>query len=252
MKLLYAGILVLILLTAGCTQTSLTGQAVKQSNINSSLNTTNNKETILVTTSTYIPTTTTVSTTSTTLRKNCRELNGYICNEEEGCAFPWLDSSESYCCPIECGKCPADTNCDDGNSCTKDECNKDTAFQCKNTQMKPCINNAICEQGELLPVIWNAPQNCEDVCGSWFAKDTNCNGIGGGGSGTSELNLDCPTTCEDGDEYTFDFYNYESQKCEHINCPRTCEDIGYYSENNIPPNSNCTVIPMKHKCYTCT
>src|SRR3989338_5175332 len=157
MKLLYAGILVLILLTAGCTQTSLTGQAVKQSNINSSLNTTNNKETILVTTSTYIPTTTTVSTTSTTLRKNCRELNGYICNEEEGCAFPWLDSSESYCCPIECGKCPADTNCDDGNSCTKDECNKDTAFQCKNTQMKPCINNAICEQGELLPVIWNAP-----------------------------------------------------------------------------------------------
>ena len=38
-------------------------------------------------------------------RKNCQELGAYLCNPPKKCALDWLDSSDSYCCPIECNKC---------------------------------------------------------------------------------------------------------------------------------------------------
>jgi len=56
-------------------------------------------------------------------RKNCRELGGYLCGGEGMCALNWMDSTDSYCCPIKCGTCPNNTDLrDDGNSCPADLC----------------------------------------------------------------------------------------------------------------------------------
>ncbi len=55
------------------------------------------------------------STQNQSLRKNCRELDGYICQVEDNCATEWLDSTDSYCCKYHC-------NCEsnDLNECKND------------------------------------------------------------------------------------------------------------------------------------
>src|SRR3989338_2062111 len=108
-------------------------------------------------------------------RLNCRELGGHLCSDitisigpltsstSPRCALSWLNSTDSYCCPIECGSCP--TDCNDGNPCTSDSCNiGNNTFQCSHTQIKPCINNGICEPEEL-GCINTSPIKCENTCG---------------------------------------------------------------------------------------
>ena len=208
-------------------------------------------------------------------RLNCRELGGHLCSDitisigpltsstSPRCALSWLNSTDSYCCPIECGSCP--TDCDDGNSCTNDFCRiENNTFQCKHTQISNCliplpvnnslltnislltsyaINNSICEPFGELGCIHAAPLKCENICGTSGCGETFCI------SNSPILSSDCPVTCDDGDNYTLDMYNFTTQKCEHINCPKTCEGYGHYSNySSTPSKYNCKSIPLSVGC----
>lgn len=59
----------------------------------------------------------------------CAAFNGYICSAPDDCALPYLDTIESYCCPIKCGTC--NQSCDDGNERTEDYCSTETNYECQ-------------------------------------------------------------------------------------------------------------------------
>lgn len=67
--------------------------------------------------------------TDTIYKKNCMELGGHVCISEDQCTVPLMNSTDSYCCPIECGECLID--CDDKDSCTLDKCDLSTDFKCE-------------------------------------------------------------------------------------------------------------------------
>ena len=64
-------------------------------------------------------------------RKNCREMGGYLCTPKDRCALDWLDSTDSYCCPIECNACTDEEleRCTD-KRCYKARCSSRTDFKC--------------------------------------------------------------------------------------------------------------------------
>lgn len=167
------------------------------------------------------------------IRKNCRELNGFLCDESNDCAVDWLDSSDSYCCPIECNTCPSD--CDDENPCTKDECNKETNYECTYEEIGRCLSNGngICETGELVPDILTSP-DC-NICGTWN-NNVDCTPFLTS-STTAETISDCPLNCADSDEKTLDWYDFETQQCKHKfceeekSCPDTCNDNNLCTED---------------------
>ncbi|GAI81718.1 unnamed protein product, partial [marine sediment metagenome] len=132
------------------------------------------------------------------VRKNCRELNGYLCSEGN-CALEWLNSSDSYCCPILCRTCPEDITCDDEDSCTEDSCVvEDGKAVCKYEEISPCANNGICEMGEFSGVISAyCPGDSHAVTTSHLESN------------------DCPSTCDDGNPNTGDWYDFDAQECKH-------------------------------------
>lgn len=105
-------------------------------------------------------------------KQSCQSQNGYVCSASDDCNSPYLDTIESYCCPIKCQTCnqacddsiettedfcSKATNytcqhkkicpkiCDDSNSCTDDRCSKDTNFQCKHFTISPCCGDTKCD-----------------------------------------------------------------------------------------------------------
>ncbi len=133
-------------------------------------------------------------------KANCQAFSGFVCSASDDCAVPYLNTTESYCCPIPCQTC--NIICDDGNDCTKDYCSKGTGYGCKHDTIKPCANNGVCEEEEFpCNHQYCSQQNVASVCGS---SNTN-----------SE---DCPLTCSDGNSTTEDWYNFETQTCKHQTC----------------------------------
>ena len=102
-KLLSLLLVLGLVFLVGCTGTSETGQAVEGVNPNPAEDINQN-------------------TSDSNIRLNCRELGGYLCSHDGSCTLEWLDSSDSYCCPINCGTCPANVSCDDNNNRTDDSC----------------------------------------------------------------------------------------------------------------------------------
>ncbi|MCK4730042.1 MAG: hypothetical protein KAT28_01880 [Candidatus Aenigmarchaeota archaeon] len=149
--------------------------------------------------------------TKTEVRKNCRELGGYLCSSEGQCALNYLNSTDSYCCPIECGVCPEDINCDDEDECTEDNCFvRDGKSTCEYRKIEPCPNNGICEEGE------------------YFGMVTSCGGSSSSSSPLDDFESgDCPKTCDDSNENTADYYNYTTQRCEY----KTCDGDGNNEES---------------------
>ena len=80
---------------------------------------------------------------NTVKKANCQAFNGYICSGPDDCGVPYIDTIESYCCPVQCGTC--NQSCDDNDKCTKDDCSKATGYECKHDTLKPCPNDGICE-----------------------------------------------------------------------------------------------------------
>ena len=105
----------------------------------------------------------------------CQTFNGYICSAPDDCALSYLDTIESYCCPIKCMTCNQSCDdsiettkdycsketdyecrhnkicpktCDDSNSCTNDYCSESTEYECMHEELKPCPNDGICEEEE--------------------------------------------------------------------------------------------------------
>lgn len=156
-----------------------------------------------------------------TIRKNCRELNGYLCSSEGECALEWFYSSDSYCCPIECKTCPGDINCDDNDKCTKDLCVvKDGKPVCNHAQMKPCANNGICEPSEFNTNVPLKPKcdNEEQAVALPEEEVARPEEEEYGEEEEQIKNNDCSFTCDDGNPNTADWYNIKTQKCEHKAC----------------------------------
>jgi len=160
--------------------------------------------------SSHTPTPTPVKETQ---RRNCRELGGYLCNPSDKCALDWLDSTESYCCPIECNTCAPETlnSCVSYDKCKKATCGPDTNFQCQIVNLIPCPNNGVCEIGE------------------FYGTMSFCDGSRSGYVGNPSVSSDCPSTCDDGIWYTEDYYDSKLQRCvnevcEEPKCPASCDD----------------------------
>lgn len=104
------------------------------------------------------------------VRKSCRELGGYLCESSdstaymprdapppasayevipaaEQCAVDWLNSTDSYCCPIECKRCTDEQweKCKSPNPCVNFTCNAQTSFQCEEQIIPWCSGNGLCE-----------------------------------------------------------------------------------------------------------
>ena len=151
-------------------------------------------------------------------RKNCRELDGYLCSSEGRCALPWIDSSDSYCCPIECNVCTKKItdNCKTNELCVEAICSPETDFNCEFRDITPCANNGICEEGE------------------YDGEVTSCEGSSASSvSGKAFENSDCPKTCDDGNENTADYFNFTTQKCEHSVCGGVTITGNTYDFNNV-------------------
>jgi len=156
------------------------------------------------------------------IRKNCRELDGYLCNPEDQCALPWLNSSDSYCCPISCNTCTQEVldDCKIEEECIEVVCGPQTDFECEYRDITPCANNGVCEEGEYEgPVTYCDDSSYESAISS------------------DSWSSDCPNNCNDGDPNTADYYDFAAQKCEHYDCVGEEEvideeDEPYESESN--------------------
>lgn len=154
-----------------------------------------------------------ITNESNDIRLNCRELGGYLCSWEGECALEWLNSSDSYCCPIKCGTCPASINCDDINSCTEDRCTVENGKTvCKHSTLTPCANNGICEYGEIETCGFNGYSG--NLTGPILCCPGNTHAV----SAKTIESYDCPTNCDDNNSNTADYYNFDTQRCEHYNC----------------------------------
>lgn len=166
----------------------------------------------------------------TVQKQNCQSYNGYICSAPDDCGLPYLNTTESYCCPIKCQTC--NQSCDDGNECTTDSCLKQTNYSCMFTKIKgSCQNDGFCDGNEAncaglntgTPTeygITEIPSTGESICSGASASSA---GVGIGcnfkNAKPNKPNADCPTTCNDDDASTFDRYDTEKQECQHIpNC----------------------------------
>lgn len=65
----------------------------------------------------------------------CAAYNGYLCSGPGDCALPYLDTIDSYCCPIPCQTC--NQTCDDGAERTEDYCSKATNYECQHNYTYP-------------------------------------------------------------------------------------------------------------------
>ena len=134
----------------------------------------------------------------------CQNFNGSLCSNPNECALPYLETIESYCCPIPCGTCPIDINCSDDDPCTRDYCFFDFdegKAVCRHQNVHPCANDGICERGET-----SIP---DSPC---------CPGVTCGETEVAVESSDCPETCDDGNESTADYYNFTAQRCEYAQC----------------------------------
>ncbi|MBR9681855.1 MAG: hypothetical protein GOV00_03585 [Candidatus Altiarchaeota archaeon] len=189
------------------------------------------------------------------IRENCRELEGHLCQAEGQCALPWMDSSDSYCCPLECGECIEEvlSECKTDEVCVEATCGVETDFTCEYWDVVPCKGNGICEAGEYDgltgPII--AKLSYLDgsfvLCGKENSAGENA-GIGRSVPGkmvpTSDPGLDCIDGCSDNNISTSDYFNTTLGRCVHIPCDLVCGDgicgeLEIYYEDGIPTKTVC-------------
>jgi len=119
-------------------------------------------------------------------------------------------------CPAPKPTCPV---CDDGNSCTRDDCSAATNYTCSFQEIKPCAGNGICEEGE-------------------FGRSDDCK------------------SCDDSDKCTADTYSYQLARCTYdpispccgnkacdtgetyVNCPSDCRQVFSVVVTNYEYRSN--------------
>jgi len=109
---------------------------------------------------------------------------------------------------IQSHQCPQ--SCDDANSCTRDNCSKETNYKCSHPAIPDCCGNKICEVEEKY-----------ETCPA-----------------------DCPN-CDDNNECTKDSYDYHKQKCENapildiVCCGNTVCEVGEKYEKCARDCPNC-------------
>jgi hypothetical protein len=99
----------------------------------------------------------------------CAAFNGYLCSAPDDCVVPYLDTIESYCCPLQCNTC--NQSCEDNNPCTIDSCSKKTNYTCMyKSKSDDCFNEtAICKEGILIDCIDDDPCTI-DKCPRWQSE----------------------------------------------------------------------------------
>lgn len=164
----------------------------------------------------------------------CQAYNGYLCSAPDDCGLSYLDTIESYCCPIKCQTC--NQTCNDNNDCTEDSCSKQTNFSCVFTKKQgACQNDGICSETEVRcnGISTSQPPQIDRVTA--LNSDGTCrsySGSSGGAVAVEEIgtdingciipnqlkgksNKDCPISCDDGDDSTSDWYDTHSNQCEN-------------------------------------
>jgi hypothetical protein len=175
--------------------------------------------------------TTNENNTKTEVRKNCRELGGYLCGSEGVCCGELLNSSDSYCCPIQCGTCSPNEN----SNCTCIYVTDGRTFSMK------CPLEIKCEADIYCCAVENGKPNCSTklsrcgidepsfhpnngICeeGEYFGSVTSCDGSSSRNSPPDNFeSSDCPETCDDENPNTGDWYNFTAQRCEHKICSQS-------------------------------
>ena len=162
-------------------------------------------------------------------RLNCRELNGFMCKEDEICLKKWTNSSDSFCCPEACvslyNELQNRSVCDDNDPCTFDVLKKYsslTDYKCIHEKKYPCNGNGVCEQGE----VPTGSVEIQPICGNTIRN-------------TRPVSLvqssDCPSTCNDGDTTTVDYFNITQGRCAYVIC-KTPVQQNTNSINNVIVN----------------
>lgn len=171
------------------------------------------------------------------------------CDPDKGCVFtPVADGTvctlDAPCKPGSClnGKCfvPENADCDDHNSCTKDECDKTAG--CVHTPLtgQNCDDDDACTVGDKCDTgqCKGMDRNCDDgnICttdgcdalvGCWHDTVTNpcCKG------GVS--------ICDDNNPCTDDTCNHETLKCVYINNTAACDDGNKCTINDTCKDNVC-------------
>ena len=171
------------------------------------------------------------------------------CDPEKGCVFTPVEDGtvctlDDPCKPGAClnGQCfvPDNADCDDHNTCTKDECDK--VAGCVHTPLtgQNCDDGSACTVGDKCDtgVCKGMDTNCDDgnICtsdgcdplvGCWHDTITNpcCKG------GVS--------ICNDGDPCTDDGCNPETLKCEYTNNTASCNDGDMCTLNDTCDSGKC-------------
>ena len=182
----------------------------------------------------------------------CAAYSGYLCSAPDDCGAPYLDTIESYCCPIKCQTC--NQSCDDGNDCTEDSCSKQTNYSCVFTKKHgACQNDGICSEAEVRcnGISTSNPSQIDRVtalnpsgtCRSYSGEGAVAEEVSEAGIGScnipnqlkGESNKDCPISCDDGDDSTSDWYDTHSSQCK--NTP-LCDDRDANTLDWVEKDSN--------------
>lgn len=150
-------------------------------------------------------------------------------------------------------KCPKD--CDDGNICTTDYCNKDTKKECAHDIINNCNGNGLCEIGEYgnstdCPDCTDNQTCTEDIynyenqkCYNYVFKP--CDGNEICEEGEFGISADCPS-CDDKNDCTQDNFDYIKEECIHKNKYPCCgNDVCEATETFLECNNDC--VPTNHE-----
>ena len=148
-------------------------------------------------------------------------------------------------------ECPE--SCDDGNSCTKDTCSKETGYKCKAIAIPNCCGNKICELDENYGNCPSDCSNCDDnnsctkdsydyhqqKCVNAPILDVVCcgNTVCEVGEIYETCSRDCPS-CDDNNQCTKDSYDYHDKKCLHeVKIPCCGNNL---CDKGVETRSNCS------------
>ncbi len=195
--------------------------------------------------------------------------SGVACSDGDKCTVGDVcDGSGSCAGKFKSGKgceCKEPKDCDDGNPCTKDGCDKgkcvgkpdadksckdgdpcteetkcDSNGQCKGGAIKKCESSSACKvsvcaniEGSAACVASPKPKGAACTSSSWCAKTSACDGLG-----------NCKTTaqkCDDGKACTKDSCDSGDEECEHSNL--SCDDDKSCTADSCDPAVGCVNKP---------
>jgi len=172
------------------------------------------------------------------IQQSCSENSGDICSTDEICSQPFLDVSDSRCCPVTCqpissDECSVDSDCDDSDPSTIDVCSG-SPKTCSHSSIESCQDDdGYCPDDCTYSSDFDCPKenycrtdaDCDD---SDPSTADGCQGPMSGGKCAYSYNCFCfiseITKCQEGDDY----------------CPPDCS--GTYDTDCGPPEGDLAFV----------